>query len=281
MSDFKYRITNDEDYKVMIKKLDFTKENKRLVKMYKENPSKEIMGEILTLNEGLVLNIIEMYKGILQYMEIDDLYTEGMLGLMKAVEKYDVDGTYAFSTYASFWIKQCCSRYIKTHNRMIRIPEYLYEYIKAINKYISDNDCDIKEACKKLGFNENIILMCQVVMMHISSLNSSVYSDDEQVDEYINTINDENAESMEDFFAREDMKERVNSAINLLSEREQFIVRMRYGLIDGQPHTLDDICKPLGISRERVRVINNGALKKLSRMKAIRGFAPENMAVNS
>lgn len=91
MSDFKYRITNDEDYKVMIKKLDFTKENKRLVKMYKENPSKEIMGEILTLNEGLVLNIIEMYKGILQYMEIDDLYTEGMLGLMKAVEKYDVD----------------------------------------------------------------------------------------------------------------------------------------------------------------------------------------------
>ena len=61
--------------------------------MYKENPSKEIMGEILTLNEGLVLNIIEMYKGILQYMEIDDLYTEGMLGLMKAVEKYDVDGT--------------------------------------------------------------------------------------------------------------------------------------------------------------------------------------------
>ena len=62
MSDFKYRITNDEDYKVMIKKLDFTKENKRLVKMYKENPSKEIMGEILTLNEGLVLNIIEMYK---------------------------------------------------------------------------------------------------------------------------------------------------------------------------------------------------------------------------
>lgn len=71
------------------------------------------------------------------------------------------------------------------------------------------------------------------------------------------------------------MKERVNSAINLLSEREQFIVRMRYGLIDGQPHKLDDICKPLGISRERVRVINNGALKKLSRMKAIRGFAPE------
>ena len=117
--------------------------------------------------------------------------------------------------------------------------------------------------------------------MHISSLNSSVYSDDEQVDEYINTINDENAESMEDFFAREDMKERVNSAINLLSEREQFIVRMRYGLIDGQPHKLDDICKPLGISRERVRVINNGALKKLSRMKAIRGFAPEKMAVNS
>lgn len=156
MSDFKYRITNDEDYKVMIKKLDFTKENKRLVKLYKENPSNEIMGEILTLNEGLVLNIIEMYKGILQYMEIDDLYTEGMLGLMKAVEKYDVDGTYAFSTYASFWIKQCCSRYIKTHNRMIRIPEYSSNNIYTKMLIFGQNIMFFSQTCRLILFLQEL-----------------------------------------------------------------------------------------------------------------------------
>lgn len=275
-----HRITDETEYYEMIKDINFTEENKRLIKMYQNTPSEEIMSQILTINEGLVLNLIEPFKKILMYVDTDDLYEEAMIGLMKAVDKYDTESDCSFSTYANYWIKQVCSRYLKKHNRMIKIPEYLFKKLNTASKYMEENGCDVDEACKQLGYNPDVINMSNSALKLVSSLNTAIFNEDEQPEEFINIVAS-NEESMEDKMIRDDIRERVNTAINQLKDREQYIVKLRFGFIDGIPHTLDDISALLGLSRERIRVINNNALKKMSKMKVIKGYAPEKEATNS
>lgn len=229
------------------------------------NGSQEAKNALINHNLRLVVSIAKKYMG--RGLTLSDLIQEGNFGLIKATEKYDVDKGFRFSTYATYWIKQSISRAVMDQTRNIRIPIHVIELISKIKKAERDfqqsynrepKEADVAAA---LGIDVKKIKEAYSWMKDTSSLDVVVGDDeDTTVGSFIED------ESVADSFMNiedDERKEAVQNILNTLTDREQLIIKNRFGIGMNRAKTLDEIGKELGISRERVRQIEAAALKKL------------------
>ena len=220
---------------------------------------------MIRANLRLVINIAKryMYLGI----PLLDLVEEGNLGLMKAVEKFNHKRGFRFSTYAAWWIRQSITRSISEQGKMIRVPVYMNEliakwkktkeHLSQKNKYIPSNE----QIAKKMGITDDKM---DQINFWLSSTTSSLEAPiGEEEGQVIDLVEDENSISPDTGITDEMNKERMSGLLGRMSEREKQVLDMRFGLVSGKSHTLAVVAKKLGVSRERVRQIEEEALRKL------------------
>jgi len=227
--------------------------------------NKEARKKMIRSNLRLVINIAKRYIHFgIPFM---DLIEEGNMGLMKAVEKFNPKRGLRFSTYAAWWIKQGISRAISDQGKLIRVPVYMNEIIakwKKTNEHLSQKlgrSPTEGELAKALDVSVTKIREINSYITKTSSLDAPVGEEGE--DEIIDLIEDTTTASPEAGLSKEFDKERIGVLLHYMAPRERSVLNMRYGLSDGKSHTLAEIARKMKVSRERVRQIEENALKKL------------------
>lgn len=221
--------------------------------------------KLINHNLRLVVSIAKHYMG--RGVILSDLIQEGNLGLIKAVDRYDVSRGFKFSTYATFWIKQSISRAIMDQSRNIRIPVHVIEFISNIKKiehsFLQENGRKPKEneVAKILGVDVKKVKDAYSWMKDTTSLDIVVGDDEDTT--VGSFIEDESVSS--DFAAIEenDRTTAIRNILDTLNDREKMVIVRRFGIGLDRAETLDEIGKELGLSRERIRQIEAAALRKL------------------
>ena len=271
------QIQEGEEAKEAMKNPDLSdEEKKKLAKVIADG--EQAKQTLISSNLRLVVSIAKKYVG--RGMLFLDLIQEGNCGLIKAVEKFDYTKGFKFSTYATWWIRQSITRAIADQARTIRIPVHMVETINKLTRIQRQLVQDLgrdplpEEIAEKM---ENIsaekVREIQKIALDPVSLETPIgEEDDSHLGDF---IEDKDTLSPDDYTNNQLLKDEINAVLEGLTEREEKVLRLRFGLLDGRTRTLEEVGKEFNVTRERIRQIEAKALRKLknpNRCKRLRDF---------